>query len=143
VSVRTACAADAAVLAQLSTQLGYPADTAAILRRLARIEAENIGVVFVAQDGHGRVLGWTHVLSRLLLEQDEYAELVGLVVDDGARSAGIGALLLSAAEDWARSRNLGILRVRSNVVRERAHRFYLRAGYVERKRQVVFEKTLS
>jgi hypothetical protein len=33
--------------------------------------------------------------------------------------------------------------VRSNVVRERAHRFYLREGYVERKRQVVFDKTLD
>jgi len=28
-------------------------------------------------------------------------------------------------------------------VRERAHRFYLREGYVERKRQVVFDKALD
>jgi hypothetical protein len=33
--------------------------------------------------------------------------------------------------------------VRSNVIRERAHRFYLREAYAERKRQVVFEKPLK
>jgi hypothetical protein len=34
------------------------------------------------------------------------------------------------------------MRVNSNVVRERAHRFYLREGYTERKRQAVFFKQL-
>jgi hypothetical protein len=34
------------------------------------------------------------------------------------------------------------MRVRSNVIRERAHRFYLREGYAEKKRQAVFLKQL-
>jgi hypothetical protein len=34
------------------------------------------------------------------------------------------------------------MRVRSNVIRERAHEFYKREGYAEKKRQVVFEKSL-
>jgi GNAT superfamily N-acetyltransferase len=78
----------------------------------------------------------------LHIEEVPFAELAGLVVGDSARSRGIGALLLRAAEDWARNRGFARLRVRSNVVRERAHRFYLREGYIERKRQVVFDKTL-
>lgn len=110
--------------------------------RLARVRGAHAGEVFVAVDLHDRVLGWTHVVPRLQLEDAPFAELAGLVVDVGARGRGAGALLLRAAEDWARTQGFAQLRVRSNVVRERAHRFYLRAGYAERKRQVVFVKAL-
>jgi GNAT superfamily N-acetyltransferase len=141
-SIRPARAKDAAVLAELATQLGYPADAAKMCDRLARVRGGHAGEVFVAVDLHDRVLGWTHVVPRLQLEDAPFAELAGLVVDVGARGRGAGALLLRAAEDWARTQGFAQLRVRSNVVRERAHRFYLCAGYAERKRQVVFVKAL-
>ena len=141
-SIRMAGTDDAAVLAELATQLGYPAAATQILDRLARVLAENAGAVFVAVDRRDQVLGWTHVATRVQLEDAPFAELAGLVVDVGARCAGVGAALLEAAEDWARGQGLAQLRVRSNVVRERAHRFYLREGYAERKRQVMFVKTL-
>jgi hypothetical protein len=48
--------------------------------------------------------------------------------------------LLAAAEAWAREQGFASMRVRSNVLRERAHRFYLREGYLEKKRQAVFLK---
>jgi len=67
----------------------------------------------------------------------------GTTVLDAARSLGVGARLLAAAEAWSRDAGFARMRVRSNVVRERAHRFYVREGYVERKRQVVFEKDLG
>jgi GNAT superfamily N-acetyltransferase len=89
------------------------------------------------------VVGWTHVVPRLHLEEVPFCELAGLVVADGARGAGIGRSLLQAAERWAREHGHTRFRVRSNVVRERAHGFYRREGYAERKRQVVFEKDLG
>ncbi len=143
ISIRPACGDDAAALAELSTQLGYPAVAETLSQRLERVREEGVGEVFVAADAHGRVLGWTHVVPRLHLEESPFAELAGLVVGDGARGAGVGAALLSAAEHWAREHGFARFRVRSNVVRERAHRFYRREGYVERKRQVVFDKTLD
>lgn len=143
VALRTATPADAPALAELSTQLGYPADAATLRERLARLHGGKVGEVFVATDAGGRVLGWTHVAPRLNLEEEPFAELAGLVVGDGARGLGVGALLLRAAEDWARRTGHAKLRVRSNVVRERAHRFYLREGYVENKRQLVFDKALD
>ena len=143
ISIRPATGDDAAALADLSTQLGYPATPDTLSQRLARVREEDMGEVFVAVDAHGRVGGWTHVVPRLHLEESPFAELAGLVVSDGARGAGVGAALLSAAEQWARQHGFAHFRVRSNVVRERAHRFYLREGYVERKRQVVFDKTLD
>jgi len=141
--VRAARAQDAAALADLSTQLGYPATPEAITRRLAQIHTRGAGAVLIAADASGRVLGWTHVVTRVSLEQDAHAELAGLVVDASARCAGIGTQLLAAAEQWTRAQGFDLMRVRSNVVRERAHGFYRRAGYVERKRQVVFEKSLG
>lgn len=142
ISIRPARSADVAALAELSTQLGYPADAETLRERLAGVRERGVGEVFVAVDAHDRVLGWAHVVPRLHLEEPPFAELAGLVVGDGARGAGVGATLLQAAEQWARQHGFAHFRVRSNVMRERAHRFYTREGYVERKRQVVFEKAL-
>jgi GNAT superfamily N-acetyltransferase len=142
-SIRPACSEDAAALAELSTQLGYPADAATIAARHAQVRAADVGAVFVASDAQGNVVGWTHVVPRLHLEEVPFAELAGLVVADTARGVGVGAMLLRVAEAWAKQHGFTRFRVRSNVVRERAHRFYLREGYAERKRQVVFEKDLG
>jgi GNAT superfamily N-acetyltransferase len=140
IAIRSAQPSDAAALADLSGQLGYAADAATLGERLRRVREQRAGEVFVAVDEHANVLGWTHVVPRLHLEEIPFAELAGLVVADGARSLGVGARLLAAAEAWSRAAGFTRLRVRSNVVRERAHGFYRREGYVERKRQVVFEK---
>jgi GNAT superfamily N-acetyltransferase len=70
------------------------------------------------------------------------AEVNGLVVADDERSRGTGALLLSAAEQWARSRGCKNMSVRSNVIRGRAHQFYQRHGYEHYKTQKAFRKPL-
>jgi GNAT superfamily N-acetyltransferase len=142
ISIRPARDDDVAALAQLSRQLGYPTDAATMSQRLARVRDAHVGEVFVAVDEQAVVIGWTHVVPRLHLEEVPFAELAGLVVADGARGSGAGAKLLHAAERWAVQQGFELMRVRSNVVRERAHRFYLREGYAERKRQVVFEKPI-
>jgi GNAT superfamily N-acetyltransferase len=143
VTIRPARAEDAVALAGLSHQLGYPAEAPAMVERLQAVRAGGAGEVLVAIDAGGAIAGWTHVAPRLNLEEPPFAELAGLIVGDGARGAGVGARLLHAAEAWAREHGYARLRVRSNVVRERAHRFYLREGYVERKRQAVFDKNLA
>jgi GNAT superfamily N-acetyltransferase len=48
-----------------------------------------------------------------------------LVVDEGARGGGIGALLLAAAEQRAAALGCGQLELSSSLKREGAHRFYL------------------
>jgi GNAT superfamily N-acetyltransferase len=99
--------------------------------------------VFVAEsvDGAG-VVGWLHVSVSNLLESDARAEVNGLIVAEGQRSAGAGAKLLDAAEKWARKRDCRAMNVRSNVIRERAHKFYEREGYEHYKTQKAFRKAL-
>jgi GNAT superfamily N-acetyltransferase len=140
-TVRMARADDAWRIAQLSAELGYPADCAEIAERLHRLAASAADAVLVAE-ADALVVGWAHVCQALSVEYPPLAELRGLVVDATLRSRGIGAALLGASERWAVARGLQELRVRSQVVRERAHRFYLDRGYTERKRQVVFVKPL-
>ncbi len=65
----------------------------------------------------------------------------GLVVDEAVRSQGCGWLLLDAGEKWARKKGCKGVSVRSNVIRERAHEFYLRHGYEHYKTQKAFRKT--
>jgi len=88
------------------------------------------------------VVGWVHVSVSHLLESDVRAEVNGLIVADGQRSAGAGAKLLEAAEAWARRRGCRGMNVRSNVIRERAHKFYERQGYEHYKSQKAFRKPL-
>jgi len=140
VQVRAATPADAEALASLSGQLGYPADVPTILRRLAQVEH---GVVLVALDAKGGVCAVAHAEPRHLLIAEPFVELEALVVDEAVRGAGAGAMLLAAVEAWARERDFSSVRVRSNVLRERAQRFYQRKGYIEKKRQAVFLKRLQ
>ena len=51
-------------------------------------------------------------------------------------------IVIAAAEDWARKRGCKGMSVRSNVIRERAHQFYLRNGYEHFKTQKSFRKPL-
>ena len=77
---------------------------------------------------------------RASLTDEPCAEIGGLVVAAASRGKGLGGALLRAAEAWAHALGCGCLRVRSRVERERAHRFYERAGFVRAKTQAVFGK---
>jgi len=98
--------------------------------------------VLVAEAG-SEVVGWVEVVIETTVVSDTQAEILGMVVDERHRGGGVGSRLLEHAETWARERGAGRIRVRSNVVRERTHGFYLRRGYVESKRQIVFQKNLG
>jgi GNAT superfamily N-acetyltransferase len=132
---------DAGAVANLSTQLGYPATQEDIARRAAVIDAGGQGAVLVAEDD-GRVVGWIHVIATPVLETDLYAEIAGLVVDESCRSRGVGLALLHAAEGWARDAGCTTIRVRSRIARERAHAFYERHGFRRLKTQHAFDKAL-
>jgi GNAT superfamily N-acetyltransferase len=142
IKVRPAKRSDATRIAELSGQLGYPAKPADIVRRLRKIKPPSQHVVLVAQSPEGKVIGWIHASVSPLLEVDLRAEVNALVVADDERSRGAGALLLRRAEEWARKHGCQSMSVRSNVVRERAHQFYVRNGYEHYKTQKAFRKPI-
>jgi len=138
--IRDARVEDAGAVAALCGELGYPITA----EHAAAHISEDRGVhLLVAERADGAVIGWIELAERRTVEFGEAAEIQGLVVASGERGRAVGSALLDAAEAWARARHLPRVRVRSNVIRERTHGFYLTRGYVERKRQVVFDKMLD
>lgn len=134
---------DAAAVADLTTQLGYPVSSDDLARRMAAVlERRDDSALLAAVDAAGAVIGWIHVERLRLLELPPTANISGLVVDERQRSGGIGAALLAEAEAWARAQRIGTIQVRSRTTRERAHRFYEREGYRRIKTSYVFEKAL-
>lgn len=139
--VRFATLEDAEQIAQLAGQLGYPATAAETVQRLAAISGNGQHAVLVADDG-GTLQGWIHVVVSHSLLADLRAEIAGLVVDEQHRGRGIGQMLLEDGEQWARQKGCRWIRLRSNVLRPRAHAFYERMGYEVSKVQKAFRKAL-
>ncbi len=133
---------DATALADLAGQLGYPTDAESFRRRLNLLRDPEQNAVFVAAIDE-TVIGWVHVFLRRLLVSEGEAEIGALIVSENNRKRGIGGALMQHAEDWARRRGCGGMRIRSNVKRNDAHAFYTGLGYQVAKTQSVFRKPIS
>ncbi len=131
---------DAEAIAALMAQLGYDVPAPAVAARLQRLGERRD--VFVATDGE-RVVGWAALSIDEAFVEGFGACLEGLVVDEATRSRGVGLQLLEAVEGRARERGCAEIRVQSNVLRERAHSFYERNGYLKAKAQYQLRKPLS
>ena len=140
--IRAAQPSDAAMLAQLAGELGYPTTAGEMSSRLAIISASATDAVLVAESD-GAAIGWIHVRATVSLESGSFAEIRGLVVTEQWRSRGIGTELVRVAEEWAHDRGMTRLRLNTNVIRERAQAFYERCGFVHSKTSRVYEKTLG
>jgi GNAT superfamily N-acetyltransferase len=141
-AVREARLNDAARLAELSGQLGYPSTHDQVESRLREIQATAEHAVFVAELATGEVAGALGVFVMRTMEADPRAEIGGLVVDERYRSQGLGQRLMERAEEWAREKHCAEVGLRSNVIRDRAHAFYERLGYRVVKTQKSFRKIL-
>ena len=141
--IRPARGEDAARLADLATQLGYPSTAEDIAARLRQIQADPSDAVFVAEVPGRGACGFAHLHAGIALESGPRAEIVGLVTDASLRSCGIGGMLVAEAERWARSKGFSNICVRCNVVRADAHRFYERLGFQCSKTQKYFRKSLA
>jgi GNAT superfamily N-acetyltransferase len=142
IAIRAAEPKDLPQIAELAGQLGYPSTPEEIARRLAAMKNSADHGVFVAEMSDGRIAGWAGVFVQHTVESDACVELSGLVVDERSRSRGVGLRLLERAEQWAREKGCRAIRLRSNVIRDRAHAFYECHGYEHVKTQKAFRKNL-
>ena len=141
-SIRRIAVTDAEAAASLSGELGYPVSVEGMEERIRCLADLADHAVFVARIGE-QLVGWIDVGVTHHLQANTYAEIGGLVVSSGFRSAGVGKKLVAHAEQWAAARGIQRMVVRSQIAREGAHRFYLREGYERTKTSAVFSKTLS
>ena len=125
VVVRVAERSDVPRVVELAAQLGYAVSSA---RAGSTIALRDDRALFVAIDDDD-VVGWIAVArdTALLGEGDAWIE--GLIVAETHRNRSLGSTLLAFAHEWARKQGCVRMRVRSNVMRDRAHCFYEREGY--------------
>jgi GNAT superfamily N-acetyltransferase len=141
-TVRQATVIDAGQLAELNGELGYAVETEAFRRRLEQLLPRANQVVFVAEVAPDKVIGWIQGEEREILAIGRFCEIVGLVVSEAHRSAGVGRQLVKAVEQWAAGRGLSQVSLRSNIVRPESHAFYEKVGYARFKTQHAYRKRL-
>jgi GNAT superfamily N-acetyltransferase len=122
--------------------LGYPAAAEEVLARLQRLLEDNEHAVFVAELPGGRVVGWVHGYIYKLFYSELITEVAGLVVDKDCRGQGVGKVLMTAVEGWAKEKDCVIVSLRSNIIRKEAHAFYKNIGYEIVKEQYTIRKKI-
>ncbi|MGE5179723.1 MAG: GNAT family N-acetyltransferase [Bacteroidota bacterium] len=143
IRVRRMTEADAEPVNELVSQLGYPDDIGKTETAIRAVLGSEVGDAFVAEDGDGRVIGWAHVFMVPHIESGPNAELGGLVVDEKYRGGGVGRALVDHVMAWARERGAAELTLRSNIVRNGAHKFYQHLGFDVQKTQHKFRKRID
>src|SRR5436190_9438985 len=123
---------------RLSNQLRYPLSTTQIENNINEITTSENYAAFVALYNL-QIVGWIYGFRTLLIESKPFIEIGGLIVDQTFRNSGIGKKLVEKIKDWALEKAINEVRVRSNVIRNEAHKFYLNNGFTEMKQQKVFK----
>jgi GNAT superfamily N-acetyltransferase len=141
--IRPVTGEDAAAVAALSRQLGYPVSAEVVAARLERLLGRDDQLVLAAVADDGTLAGWIHAADQDLVESARRCEILGLVVDGRRRRGGVGRRLVTEVERWATSRGLRQMSVRSNVTRAESHPFYEAQGYVRLKTQQVYRKAIG
>jgi GNAT superfamily N-acetyltransferase len=147
VRVRSVELSDAAALAALMQQLGYPTNDSEMRDRLGVILANNDYYTLVAELLAGAISpgasqGQTTAVTEprvvcmiglrvgVLYEKNGlHGQVMALVVDREYQGAGIGSVLVESAERWFREKGVQSVVLGSGYHRTAAHQFYERLGF--------------
>lgn len=141
--IRPMVLADLPQVRLLARELGYEVSLEDVSERFNALQADS-NYAFLVYVHDGEVVGWIQVskeAANLLFA--ERIEIAALIVTQKCRSNGIGKKLVRKAEEWGIDQGYSLVRVRSNVTRSDAHRFYVREGYELKKTGHYFEKKIG
>ena len=128
-AVRPAMPDDAARMAELLTELGYPVTADEVAGRLAYWLHDEASQLLVAEVD-GLVVGSISLHAIPYLGRTgRWLRIESLVVDASVRRAGTGRALMAAAERQARAWGCLQIEVTSRRSREDAHAFYGQLGF--------------
>ena len=131
VAVRPAESGDAASLADLMTQLGYPTRASEMEMRMEVICADKNYATFVAVSD-GKVCGMIGIRISYSYEHNgPGGAILALVVSEKMRGHGVGEALITAAENDLAQKNINRLAVYTHFRRTEAHEFYEKLGYTK------------
>lgn len=140
ITIREACPTDAEVLCRLNRdELGYDYPLNKTAEKLEVLLKSPHCRIYVAEYA-GDVVGYVHAADYDVLYAPHVKNILGIAISSNFRMNGIGKLLLSAVEQWAKETGAAGVRLVSGALRTGAHKFYLACGYSESKDQKNFKK---
>jgi GNAT superfamily N-acetyltransferase len=131
--IRLAKSSDCAAISALLDQLEYPDTSAFLEERILKMSNHPDERLLVYEDTvESRILALIslHFIPQIALRGD-FARISYFVVEDSARSRGIGREMEEYCTQLARERNCHLLEVHCHIRRSKAHDFYFRQGYTE------------
>jgi GNAT superfamily N-acetyltransferase len=141
--IRKAELKDTGQLVMLNEQLGYIISEDHLKGSLFELIGNpDYEIIVAEQTQSGQLLGFIFAYIYKSISQNCSYEVLGLVVHEKFRSRKIGVMLLAEIERIALSKGINSITVHSNIIREKAHEFYIREGYSITKTQHVFHKYL-
>jgi N-acetylglutamate synthase-like GNAT family acetyltransferase len=137
IGIRDATHNDAEAIALLITELGYPANSEFVSRKLEELWEQSHAFVLV-DEKENEILGVLSFNSESAFHKEgRIGTMTALSIRDGKRGQGIGKQLVMACEARAKEQGCYRIAVASGIQREEAHRFYLGLGYVEKTKRFV------
>lgn len=128
ISIRLAKPDDAAAVAELLHQMGYPVSIAESVKRIEQYVQPSY-LLWVAEKDKV-VVGYIalHTYHVLHLPAPE-GRIISFCVDEKVRGTGVGTVLLHAAEDYFKENCCYKIVLNSNLKRPDTHQYYLNRGY--------------
>jgi GNAT superfamily N-acetyltransferase len=128
ITLRDATANDAARLAALLTDEGYPAGATDLEHRIARFGQPGSRVI-VAEAG-GEVIGFIAFTFVPRFENGgQFMRVIAIVVDPGVRERGVGRLLFAEAERIGAEEGAAFFEITAGHHRPEARQLYESLGY--------------
>jgi ribosomal protein S18 acetylase RimI-like enzyme len=120
--------ADAAGIAALFTDEGYPVGPSDIVTRLERFDTPQSRVIVAELDE--TILGFIAVHAMARFEHDDWIlRILALVVDAGARERGVGRALMAEAERIGHELGAAFVELTAGHHRPEARHLYESLGY--------------
>ena len=132
--IRFGSPADAAAIAPLLGELGYPADAQQVRARVKRLSTQSDDprdALFIAtSDDSATPIGLLALHRFAAIHDDaDVAMIMALVVSQSARGTGVGRQLVEEAAETARRWGCTRMLVTTHLRRADAHAFYERIGF--------------
>ncbi len=140
--IRSATKDDCAEITRLTGELGYPSSEDKVKEILTMVLNHDDHRLLVAVS-ENKLVAYIHLVCSVRIGSDPFIEVAAFVVHGDFRKKGIGKNMINEAEIWANQKNYKFIRIRSNIIREEAYKFFLQLGFTNLKTQEVFLKQLN
>jgi GNAT superfamily N-acetyltransferase len=141
IQIRPAVTDDCSGITTMTNLLGYPSSEDKVCQILEMVIKHPDHQIFVAH-AENQVAGYIHLVCTIRMGSEPFVEIAALFVHEAFQSKGIGSALIKEAVNWTLAKDHQIIRIRSNIIRKKAHKFFIRNGFENLKTQEVFLKKL-